>query len=160
LLSPGKTGEGEEHQNYEQSSRKYPAGLVEFHLAFSSVMKLSQGARTAQPYLVKKVVTFLLSQLFLRFVGSLRIQSNIHAQREAKTRQDIDCCKAFHFAMRKNDGKTVMAAEAARETNAGGFRLHRQARSALTQGLNRRIGNGNPRVPEILRSFASPTHRN
>jgi hypothetical protein len=64
-LSPGKTGEGEEQQNYEQFSRKYPAGLVQFHLAFSLFMKLSQGAHTAQPCLVKKVAIFSCVRGFL-----------------------------------------------------------------------------------------------
>jgi hypothetical protein len=36
LLTPGKAGEGEQHQNDKQFSRKYPTGLVQFHRAFSS----------------------------------------------------------------------------------------------------------------------------
>jgi hypothetical protein len=35
FLTPGKTGEGEQKQNNKQFSRKYPTGLVQFHLAFS-----------------------------------------------------------------------------------------------------------------------------
>jgi hypothetical protein len=35
FLAPSKAGEGEQNQTDKQFSRKYPTGLVQFHLAFS-----------------------------------------------------------------------------------------------------------------------------
>jgi hypothetical protein len=71
-------------------------------------MKLSQGAQTSQPTLVKKVAKIFCVRVFLGVGGIASQQARHRAGYNSQIRQGTADYEALHFAMRKNDRKTVI----------------------------------------------------